>query len=262
MLAGVGATVTLAVRDPTKGDRAAAEIGGDVRVRALDLASLDSVRDFSGETTEPVDVLIDNAGIMVPPLGRTSEGNELQFGVNHLGHYALTNLLLPMITDRVVVVSSGAHRSGHLDFDDLNWQRRRYQRWAAYGQSKLANLLFVLELQRRLTAARSTVRALAAHPGYSTTNLQFHSGSPVGDRFMRVVNRVFAQSAAMGALPTVYAATQDLPGASYVGPDGRFEMRGHPTLVGRTAEASDVALAERLWTASAELTGITFPTRT
>ncbi|HLL62181.1 MAG TPA: oxidoreductase [Propionibacteriaceae bacterium] len=259
MLAGAGARVTLAVRDTGRGDRAAAEIGGPVAVRELDLSKLDSVRAFATATSDPIDVLVNNAGVMVPPFARTVDGFEIQFGTNHLGPFALTNLLLPQITDRVVTISSGAHRMGRIVLDDLNWERRSYRRWEAYGQSKVANLLFTLELERRLTAAGSPVRALAAHPGYSATNLQFHYGNPVVDRFMAVLNRVVGQSAAMGALPTVYAVTQDLPGASYVGPDGRNEMRGHPTLVGRSAVASDLDLAERLWTASEELTGVRFP---
>ena len=236
LLAGAGAQVIIAVRDRAKGEQAASEIGGDTHVRALDLADLNSVRAFAAETTAPIDVLINNAGVMATPLGRTAQGFETQFGVNHLGHFALTNLLLPMITDRVVSVASGAHRRGHIDLSDLNWERRRYQRWAAYGQSKLANLLFVLELERRLTTAGSTVRALAAHPGYAATNLQSHSGNPIMDRMMRLGNRIMAQSQDMGGLPTVYAASQDLPGGSYVGPDGRSELRGNPTLVGRSAE--------------------------
>ena len=164
-LAAAGAQVIIAVRDLAKGRKAAAEIGGGTEVRKLDLADLDSVRAFAAETTEPIDVLINNAGVMAVPLGRTAQGFETQFGVNHLGHFALTNLLLPQITDRVVSLSSGMHRRGHIDLDDLNWQRRSYRPWPAYGQSKLANLLFILELERRLTAAGSPVRALAAHPG-------------------------------------------------------------------------------------------------
>ena len=258
-LAAAGAQVIIAVRDLAKGRKAAAEIGGETEVRQLDLADLDSVRAFAAETTEPIDVLINNAGVMAVPLGRTAQGFETQFGVNHLGHFALTNLLLPQITDRVVSLSSGAHRAGHIELGDLNWERRRYQRWSAYGQSKLANLLFVLELERRLTAAGSPVRALAAHPGYSATNLQFHSGNRVMDRLMGVGNRILAQSQEMGALPTLYAVSQDLPGGSYVGPNARRETQGYPTLVGRTAEASDPKLAAKLWTASEELTGVTFP---
>jgi NAD(P)-dependent dehydrogenase (short-subunit alcohol dehydrogenase family) len=259
VLAGAGALVIIAVRDQAKGQRAASEIGDDAEVRALDLADLNSVRAFAAETTEPIDVLINNAGVMAPPLSRTVQGFETQFGVNHLGHFALTNLLLPIITDRVVSVSSGAHRRGHIDLSDLNWERGRYQRWPAYGQSKLANLLFILELQRRLTAAGSSVRALGAHPGYAATNLQSHSGSPIMDRMMRLTNRIVAQSQEMGALPTLYAASEDLPGGSYVGPNGRLELRGNPTLVGRSAEASDTKLAAALWTASEELTGVHSP---
>jgi NAD(P)-dependent dehydrogenase (short-subunit alcohol dehydrogenase family) len=157
-----------------------------------------------------------------------------------------------------VTVSSAAHRHGRIDLDDLNWEHRRYRRWAAYGQSKLANLLFTLELDRRLVEAGSQVRALAAHPGYAATNLQLRTGSILQTSLMAVTNRLFAQSDAMGALPTLYAATQDLPGGSYVGPDGTGERRGHPTLVGRTAAASDTELARRLWDRSADLTGVSF----
>ena len=196
---------------------------------------------------------------MAVPLGRTAEGFELQFGTNHLGHFALTNLLLPHLTDRVVSVSSSAHRMGHIDLTDLNWERRPYKQWPAYGQSKLANLLFVLELERRLTAAGSNVRALAAHPGFARTNLQGHSGNAWADRATMMVTKVVGQSATQGAWPTLFAATQDLPGGSYVGPGGFAEARGLPQLVGRTPEASDPELAKQLWTASEDLTGISFP---
>jgi NAD(P)-dependent dehydrogenase (short-subunit alcohol dehydrogenase family) len=167
------------------------------------------------------------------------------------------------VSDRVVVVASGAHRLGRIDLTDPNWQSRKYHAWRAYGQSKLANLLFALELQRRLTAAGSPIRALAAHPGYAATNLQGKSGRRIADLIVREMgNRVMAQSAAQGALPTVRAATDDLPGGSYLGPDGRREQHGrHPTLVGRSAEASDVDLAKRLWIASEDLTGTSFPPR-
>ncbi len=154
-------------------------MGGSTEVRELDLASLDSVRAFAAGWDGPIDLLINNAGIMIPPLSRTADGFELQFGTNHLGHFALTNLLFPHVVDRVVTVSSLAHRQGTIDFDDLNWERRSYRRWAAYSQSKLANLLFTLELQRRLTDAGSAVRATAAHPGYASTNLQSHSGNRI-----------------------------------------------------------------------------------
>ncbi len=258
-LAEAGAQVVLAVRDVAKGETVAASIAGDTEVRRLDLADLASVRAFADAWQGDVDVLINNAGVMRTPERRTADGFELQIGTNHLGHFALTNLLLRHVTDRVVTVSSGAHRGGSISLDDLNWQRRRYQRWAAYQQSKLANLLFTLELQRRLTAAGSPIRALAAHPGYAATNLQFRSERGIEDRVMGVANRLFAQTDEAGARPTLFAASQDLPGASYVGPDGFAEQRGYPTLVGRTAAASDVEMAKRLWTLSEELTGVGFP---
>jgi NAD(P)-dependent dehydrogenase (short-subunit alcohol dehydrogenase family) len=258
-LAEAGARVVLAVRDVAKGEQATESISGVSEVRRLDLADLSSVRGFAEAWQGDIDILINNAGVMRTPERRTVDGFELQIGTNHLGHFALTNLLLPQVTDRVVTVASGAHRGGSISLEDLNWRTRKYRRWAAYQQSKLANLLFTLELQRRLTAAGSGVRALAAHPGYAATNLQFRSGSRIEDRAMAIGNRLFAQSDEAGALPTLYAATQDLPGASYVGPDGLQEQRGYPTLVGRTAAASDVEMAKRLWTLSEELTGITFP---
>jgi NAD(P)-dependent dehydrogenase (short-subunit alcohol dehydrogenase family) len=257
-LAQAGAHVVLAVRDTERGERAAAGMSGSTEVRRLDLADLASVRAFASTWAGSLDVLVNNAGVMAVPRGRTADGFETQLGTNHLGHYALTNLLLRHITDRVVTVSSAAHRHGRIDLDDLNWEHRRYRRWAAYGQSKLANLLFTLELDRRLVEAGSPVRALAAHPGYAATNLQLRTGSILQTSLMAVTNRLFAQSDAMGALPTLYAATQDLPGGSYVGPDGTGERRGHPTLVGRTAAASDAEMAKRLWDRSAELTGVAF----
>lgn len=258
-LARTGARVVLAVRDLARGEQAAASLDGDVSVRHLDLANLDSVRTFAADWTGPLDVLINNAGIMMVPAGLTADGFELQFGTNHLGHFALTNLLLPHVTDRVVTVSSSMHRSGRIDLDDLNWQRRPYNATAAYGQSKLANLLFSLELQRRLAEAGSRVRSLAAHPGWAATNLQGRSGSRLMDGGMKLGNKLLAQSDRMGALPTLAAATLDLPGGSYLGPSGFQELRGYPTLVGRTPEASDPELARALWHASARLTGVDFP---
>jgi NAD(P)-dependent dehydrogenase (short-subunit alcohol dehydrogenase family) len=261
-LAEKGAHVVLAVRDVAKGEAAAESISGKCEIRQLDLADLASVRGFANRWQGELSVLINNAGVMRTPERRTADGFELQIGTNHLGHFALTNLLLPHVTDRIVTVASGAHRGGSISLDDLNWQRRSYRRWAAYQQSKLANLLFTLELQRRLTEAGSTVRALAAHPGYAATNLQFRSESRLEDRFAAIGNRLFAQTDEAGARPILFAATQDLSGASYVGPDGRGEHRGYPTLVGRSADASDVGLAKRLWTLSEELTGVTFPLAT
>lgn len=258
-LGKAGAHVVLAVRDVAKGETAAASVPGDREVRHLDLADLASVRAFAEAWQGDIDVLINNAGVMRTPERRTVDGFELQVGTNHLGHFAMTNLLLPQLTDRVVTVSSNAHRGGSISLDDLNWQQRRYQRWGAYQQSKLANLLFTLELERRLTAANSPVRALAAHPGYAATNLQFRSERGLEDRVMGLSNRLFAQSDEAGAWPTLFAASQDLPGGGYVGPDGLAEQRGHPTLVGRTSAASDVEMAKRLWALSEELTGVQFP---
>jgi NAD(P)-dependent dehydrogenase (short-subunit alcohol dehydrogenase family) len=258
-LAAAGARVVIAVRDLAKGAAAAESIPGDCEVRQLDLADLASVRAFAEGWQGELSVLINNAGVMRTPERRTVDGFELQIGTNHLGHFALTNLLLPQVTDRVVTVASGAHSGGSISLDDLNWERRRYNRWAAYQQSKLANLLFTLELERRLTAAGSRIRAIAAHPGYTATNLQFRSESRLEDRMMAIGNRLFAQSEEAGARPTLFAASQDLPGASYVGPDGLGEYRGYPSLVGRTAAASDVDMAKRLWILSEDLTGVKFP---
>jgi NAD(P)-dependent dehydrogenase (short-subunit alcohol dehydrogenase family) len=259
-LAGAGAHVVLAVRDTAKGDKAAATLSGSREVRRLDLADLASIRAFAdGLDGTEIDVLVNNAGVMATPERRTKDGFELQIGTNHLGHFALTNLLLPRVRDRVVTVSSGAHRMGKISLDDLNWERREYKQWPAYGQSKLANLLFSLELQRRLTDAGSDVRALAAHPGWAATNLQQHTGSRLQNTLMQIGNKLIAQSDSMGALPTLYAATQDLVGGSYVGPDGFREGRGHPTLVGRSAASTDAETAAKLWTLSEELTGVGFP---
>jgi NAD(P)-dependent dehydrogenase (short-subunit alcohol dehydrogenase family) len=248
--------VVLAVRDTERGEQAAATVPGEREVRRLDLADLASVRAFADEWDGDIDVLINNAGVMAVPERRTADGFELQIGTNHLGHFALTNLLLPHVTDRVVSVASGAHRMGRIRLDDLNWERGGYQRWRAYGQSKLANLLFTLELQRRLAPDR---RAVAAHPGYSATNLQSHTSNRLQDALLAVGNRLIAQDDAGGALPTLYAATQDIPGGSYVGPDGPFETRGHPTLVGRSRAASDERVARELWDLSEQLTGVRFP---
>ena len=258
-LARAGGRVVLAVRDPARGEEVARDIPGETEVRELDLASLASVRAFADGWDGPLDVLVNNAGVMATPHKRTPDGFELQIGTNHLGHFALTNLLLDVISDRVVTVSSVAHRMGKVDVADLNWERRSYERWGAYGQSKLANLLFTLELQRRLQEAGSPVRALAAHPGYAATKLQERTENFLQNTVMKVSNRVLAQSDEMGALPTLYAATQDLPGGSYVGPDGFQEQRGHPTLVSRSARASDPEVARALWERSEELTGVSFP---
>jgi NAD(P)-dependent dehydrogenase (short-subunit alcohol dehydrogenase family) len=255
-LGAAGAHVVVACRDTSKGDHAVAELEGDFDVRRLDLADLSSVRAFAAELDRDVDVLIDNAGVMAVPRGQTADGFELQLGTNHLGHFALAGLLLPRIRDRVVTISSQAHRTGRINFGDLQFERH-YQRWIAYGQSKLANLLFMMELARRLDAAGSALRSVAAHPGYSATNLQSHTQS-IQDQLMGIANWLIAQSAAMGALPTLYAATADLPGAAYVGPDGLFEQRGHPKLVDMSGAAKNADAARRLWEISEELTGVRY----
>lgn len=258
-LARAGARVVLAVRDAAKGERAASSITGDVEVRPLDLADLSSVRAFADAWDGDLDVLINNAGVMIPPLTRTADGFELQIGTNHLGHFALTALLLPHVRDRVVTVSSNAHKGGRIAFDDLDWRSRTYDPIKAYGQSKLANLLFTLELERRLRAAGSPVRSFAAHPGYAATNLTSSTTNPAIRLGAKVADRLVAQDADAGALPTLFAASQDLPGGSYVGPDGLGEWRGSPVLVGRTARASDPEVAKRLWVLSEELTGVSAP---
>src|ERR1700730_18080166 len=258
-LAGAGARVVLAVRALEKGQAAAARMPGETEVRRLDLASLASVREFAAAWDGEIDLMINNAGVMAPPLTRTDEGFELQFGTNHLGHFALTNRLLDYVTGRVVTVSSTGHRLGSIDFEDLNWERKRYQAWRAYGQSKLANLLFTAELQRRLTAAGSPVLATAAHPGYAATNLQFASGHRTFDLIGAVGNRLLAQDEDGGALPTLYAAVADIPGNSFAGPGGLLEQRGPAKLVGRSSAAKDSEVARRLWAVSEELTGARFP---
>jgi NAD(P)-dependent dehydrogenase (short-subunit alcohol dehydrogenase family) len=258
-LAEAGARVVIAVRNLDKGRAAAATMSGETEVRQLDLASLASVREFAADWDGQIDLLINNAGVMVPPLTRTADGFELQFGTNHLGHFALTNLLLEHLTGRVVTVSSTGHRFGSIDFDDLNWERKPYKAWRAYGQSKLANLLFTAELQRRLTAAGSAVLATAAHPGYAATNLQFHSQRRSMDLMGAIGNRLFGQDEDGGALPTLYAAVAEIPGNSFAGPRGFMEQRGAPELVGRSAAAQDMDVARRLWDVSEDLTGVRFP---
>src|ERR1700739_12063 len=242
-LAAKGATIVMAVRNTEKGEAAARQIAGVVEVRELDLQNLSSVRRFA-DGVDNVDVLINNAGIMAAPYALTVDGFESQIGTNHLGHFALTNLLLPKLTDRVVTVSSIVHWPGRINFDDLNWKTRRYSPWLAYSQSKLANLLFTSELQRRLDSVGSPLRALAAHPGYSHTNLQGASGRKVGDALMSAVTRVVATDADFGARQTLYAASQDLPGNTFVGP--RFSYIGRTQPVGRSRRAKDAATATAL----------------
>lgn len=260
VLAARDARVVLAVRNLDKGHEAAAEMTGHIEVRQLDLADLASVRAFAEDFTGPVDVLINNAGVMFPPFSRTADGFELQFGTNHLGHFALTNLLLPRIRERVVTVSSNGHRVGSINFNDLNWERKPYQAMPAYAQSKLANLLFTAELQRRLAEVGSAVTATAAHPGMAATNLMKLDGRRrARDLVQKAVVDLLAQSDDDGALPTLYAAVADIPGNSYAGPSGFLEGRGAPKLVGRSARAQDAEVARRLWEVSEELTGVAFP---
>ncbi len=270
MLAEHGGHVLLACRDVTKGEpvaRALSGASGPVEVVALDLADLGSVElaadDVRGRV-DHLDVLINNAGVMATPYRQTADGFELQLGTNHLGHYALTarllDLLLAAPAPRVVSVSSSAHKMGSISFDNLDGAQG-YKPWTAYGQSKLANLLFTSELQRRSDAAGAGLLAAAAHPGYASTNLQMAGprmeGSALKGAAMKVANAIFGQSAAMGALPTVYAAVaEDIEGDDYIGPSGLMESRGHPEKVGRTSAARDTETARRLWEVSAELTGV------
>ena len=266
-LARKGARVLMACRDTGRGEAALARVrsevpGAAVDLVQLDLASLASVRsaaeDVAGRTSA-LDLLVDNAGVMAVPRSVTVDGFETQLATNHLGHFALTGLVLPLLlqapSPRVVVVSSGAHRAGRIAFDDLQ-SERSYSRWGAYGQSKLANLLFARELQRR--AGATSLLVAAAHPGWAATHLQQGQGSFVLEAFMRVGNAVLAQSDAQGALPSLYAATMPdvLPG-DYWGP-ALAELRGSPKRVGRSAAAQDDAAARRLWEASESLTGVTY----
>jgi NAD(P)-dependent dehydrogenase (short-subunit alcohol dehydrogenase family) len=255
-LAHNGAKIVMAVRNTSKGEAAAREIPGQVEVRRLDLQDLSSVRQFA-DGIGTADILINNAGVMAVPYAETVDGFESQIGTNHLGHFALTNLLLPKLTDRVVAVSSMAHWPGRISLDDLNWKTRRYRPWLAYSQSKLANLLFTSELQRRLDAAGSPLRAVAAHPGYSHTNLQGATGRLLSDTLMSLATRVFATDADFGARQTLYAASQDVPGNTFVGP--RFGQAGRTQPVGRSRAAQDTATGTALWDLSEQLTGVSFP---
>jgi NAD(P)-dependent dehydrogenase (short-subunit alcohol dehydrogenase family) len=269
-LARHGASVIIASRDSAKGAEAANAIraaspSSNVEAARLDLADLSSIRAFADHIragNDHVDLLINNAGVMAAPYRRTADGFELQFGTNHLGHFALTGRLLPLLNKRpearVVTVASNSHRSGRMRFDDLQGEGR-YSRWGAYAQSKLANLLFAFELNRRLEAAGRRLISVAAHPGYSATNLQL-SGPPPHERLaMRIGNLLFAQSAEIGALPILYAATAPgLHGGSYAGPDGPAEMRGYPVLVHATTRAYDEEDARRLWDISERLTSVVY----
>jgi NAD(P)-dependent dehydrogenase (short-subunit alcohol dehydrogenase family) len=258
VLADRGAHVVLAVRNLDRGRAAAEQMSGDVELALLDVADLSSVRAFA-EQVDTVDVLINNAGALALPFGTSPDGVELHLATNHLGHFALTNLLLPRLTDRVVVVGSPSHRHSHLEVQDLAWTRRRYRPYAAYADSKLANLLFLAELQRRLTAAGSTLRATGAHPGSTATGITGSTGSRVKTAVGAFGHRLVGMKAWQGALPTLYAATMDVPGNTYVGPHAWREMRGWVTAVGRSQRALDPDLAKALWAESERLSGVGFP---
>ena len=272
-LASRGARVLMACRNQEKGARALEAVkhgAADAapEVVPLDLADLDTVRacaDRLAGELDHLDVLMNNAGVMAIPLQRTKQGFEMQFGTNHLGHFALTGLLLPLLrhsrAPRVVTVSSNGHRAGKIRFDDLNWEVGRYSRWFAYTQSKLANLLFTSELQRRAAGAGADLLSVAAHPGYAATNLS--SGPATGNTVYRwgaqISDRFFGQPDRMGALPQLYAATMpDVGPDDYWGPDGFMEQRGWPKRVGRSGAARNREAARRLWEASEELTGVKF----
>ncbi|HJL25708.1 MAG TPA: oxidoreductase, partial [Polyangiaceae bacterium LLY-WYZ-15_(1-7)] len=273
-LAEKGAHVVFACRNLDKGRAAVASVAsrrprGEVELQELDLADLASVERCARTVRErhsKLHLLINNAGVMALPPRTTRDGFEMQLGTNHLGHFALTGRLLPALLAapdaRVVTVSSLAHRFGRIRFADPHFERGRYQRWVAYGQSKLANLLFAFELQRRFEAARADARSLACHPGFASTNLQFVAPRMEGAKgmewVMKLNNRFIAQPAAEGALPTLYAAVGALPGGEYVGPGGLFEIRGEPRPAKTSGSARDPEKAARLWRLSEEATGVRF----
>jgi len=257
-LAAAGARVILAVRDLAKGRAVAATMAARPQVGQLDLADLASVRRFADTLRDDIDVLINNGGIMGVPYQRTADGVEAQIATNHLGPFALTGLLMPRIRDRVVTVSSQAHRQGRLDLDDLDYERRRYDPSAAYARSKLANLLFAYELQHRLSAAASPVRSLAAHPGLSQSNLMRQAADTTRLRLTAFVQRHLGQPTDLGALPVLFAASAELPGGSYTGPDGFYQLRGQPMLVDSSTASKNRDTATRLWELSQHLTGVDY----
>lgn len=275
-LAAAGAEVIMACRNPDKAGAALAEVrqrapGAKAELMTLDLADLASVRTFAdacGRRFDRIDALCNNAGVMALPFQRTKDGFEMQIGTNHLGHFALTGLLLDLLKAspgaRIVSLASNAHRWGmRLNPDDLHFERQRYNKWDAYGRSKMANLMFHFELDRRLRAAGLNLCAAAAHPGYAATNLMFvgpaQEGSRLGHRLMQVGNALFSQSQAMGALPQLYALTMpDVQSGDYYGPDGWQQLRGHPRKVGCLRVARDPDRNRRLWEVSEQQTGVRF----
>jgi len=263
-LAIKNATVIMAVRNLEKGNAAAAKIKkefpkADVSVMKLDLSSLASIRKFASDFIskyKKLDILINNAGVMVPPYSKTEDGFELQFGTNHLGHFALTGLLIDLLlkTDnsRIVTMSSMAHKSGKINFDDLQ-REKKYNKMEAYGQSKVANLFFTYELQRKLEAIGSKTIAVAAHPGWAATNLAQHN------KLFDIITPIFGQSALQGAWPLLYAATSsDVKGGDYFGPDGFMEIKGHKKKVKSNSYSQNLQVADQLWKKSVELTGVGF----
>jgi NAD(P)-dependent dehydrogenase (short-subunit alcohol dehydrogenase family) len=263
-LALKGATVIMACRSLEKGETAASQIRsqkpkGQVILKQLDLADLGSVRKFAEAffaEYQQLDILINNAGVMATPYRKTADDFEMQFGTNHLSHFLLTGLLIDLLRktpqSRVVTVSSYAHMIGRINFKDIN-SEKRYQKWAAYGQSKLANLLFAYELQRKLTQNGSSTLSIGVHPGWSATNLQHNSG------FFNFLNPFLGQSQEMGALPTLYAATSpETQGGEYIGPDGFLGQRGYPHIARSSGRSHDLKTAQRLWEVSEKLTGIRF----
>ena len=265
VLAEKNAAVVIAVRNLKKGNDAAEKIksghrSAEIKVMELDLADLSSVRRFAEKFTcdySRLDLLINNAGVMMPPYSRTSDGFELQFGTNHLGHFALTGLLLELIAktpgSRIVNVSSGAHKFGDLDFEDLNWKTRPYRKAKAYGDSKIANIYFTYELQKKLRDAGYATLVTAAHPGWTATELQRHAG------LFRFLNNFLAQGIEMGALPTLYAAVgPDAEACDYFGPSGLGEMRGYPKKVESNGLSHDKKISAKLWRESEDLTGIEY----
>jgi NAD(P)-dependent dehydrogenase (short-subunit alcohol dehydrogenase family) len=265
VLAEKKATVIIAVRNLQKGKAAADQIleqhpNADVKLMELDLANLESVRHFADEFKKNfnrLDLLINNAGVMIPPYSKTADGFELQFGTNHLGHFALTGLLFDLIMEtpgsRIVNVSSGAHNYGDLNFDDLNWEKRSYKKMKAYADSKIANIYFTYELQKRAEKNGGTPLVTAAHPGWTATELQRHA------RLFRFLNNFLSQDITMGALPTLYAAVgPDVKGGDYYGPSGWREMRGYPKKVESNELSHNEEIAKKLWEISEELTAVRF----
>ncbi len=265
VLVNKNAEVIMAVRNLQKGKTALDKVkagcqDADVKVMELDLASLESTRRFAEDYKKNfsrLDLLINNAGVMMPPYSKTADGFELQFGTNHLGHFALAGLLMDLIVNtensRVVNVSSTSHKSGKIDFDDLDWEKRTYKKMQSYGDSKIANIYFTYELQRKLERAGSNTIAVASHPGWTGTELQRHVG------FIHFLNRFFSQGIDMGALPTLYAAiAPDVKGGDYYGPGGWLEMKGYPKKVESNKLSHDTEIARMLWKVSEKLTGIEY----